>query len=35
MIISKIWENPTKKWGTIIQRRIERKNLRLGKNFSI
>ena len=24
MIMNKIWENPTKKWGTIIQRRIER-----------
>ena len=24
MIINKIWENPTKKWGTIIKRRIER-----------
>ena len=24
MILNKIWENPTKKWGTIIQRRIER-----------
>ena len=23
-IIMKIWENPTKRWGTIIQRRIER-----------
>ena len=24
MIMNKIWENPTKKWGPIIQRRIER-----------
>ena len=24
MIMYKIWENPTKKWGTIIQRRIQR-----------
>ena len=24
MIMNKIWDNPTKKWGTIIQRRIER-----------
>ena len=24
MIMNKIWENPTKKWGTIIQRRIGR-----------
>ena len=24
MIMKKIWENPTKKWGTIIQRRIKR-----------
>ena len=24
MIMNMIWENPTKKWGTIIQRRIER-----------
>ena len=24
MITNKIWENPTRKWGTIIQRRIER-----------
>ena len=24
MIMNKIWKNPTKKWGTIIQRRIER-----------
>ena len=24
MIMNKIWENPTKKWGIIIQRRIER-----------
>ena len=24
MIMNKIWENPTKKWGKIIQRRIER-----------
>ena len=24
MIINKIWENPTKKWGAIIQRRIKR-----------
>ena len=24
LLMSKIWENPTKKWGTIIQRRIER-----------
>ena len=24
MIMNKIWENPSKKWGTIIQRRIER-----------
>ena len=24
MIMNKIWEKPTKKWGTIIQRRIER-----------
>ena len=24
MIMNKIWENPTKMWGTIIQRRIER-----------
>ena len=24
IIMNKIWENPTKKWGTIIQRRIER-----------
>ena len=24
MIMNQIWENPTKKWGTIIQRRIER-----------
>ena len=24
MIMNKIWENPTKKWGTVIQRRIER-----------
>ena len=23
MIMNKIWESPTKKWGTIIQRRIE------------
>ena len=22
--MNNIWENPTKKWGTIIQRRIER-----------
>ena len=24
MIMNKIWENPTKRWGTIIQRRIKR-----------
>ena len=24
MIMNMIWENPTKKWGTIIQRRIQR-----------
>ena len=24
MIMNKIWDNLTKKWGTIIQRRIER-----------
>ena len=24
IIMNKIWENPTKKWGTVIQRRIER-----------
>ena len=24
MIMNKIWENPTKRWGIIIQRRIER-----------
>ena len=24
VIMNMIWENPTKKWGTIIQRRIER-----------
>ena len=24
MIMNKIWENPTKQWGAIIQRRIER-----------
>ena len=24
MIMKKIWENPTKKWGAIIQKRIER-----------
>ncbi len=24
MIMNKIWENPTKRWGTIIQRRVER-----------
>ena len=24
MIMSMIWEKPTEKWGTIIQRRIER-----------
>ena len=24
IIMNKIWENPTKKWGMIIQRRIER-----------
>ena len=24
MIMNKIWENPTKRWGTVIQRRIER-----------
>ena len=24
MILNLIWENPTKKWGTIIQRRIEK-----------
>ena len=24
MLMNKIWENPTKQWGTIIQRRIER-----------
>ena len=24
IIMNKIWENPTKKWGSIIQRRIER-----------
>ena len=24
MIMNMIWENPTKKWGTIIQRRIEK-----------
>ena len=24
MIMNKIWENPTKKWGAIILRRIER-----------
>ena len=24
MIMNMIWENPTKKWGIIIQRRIER-----------
>ena len=24
MIMNKIWENPTKKWGTVIQQRIER-----------
>ena len=23
-IMNKIWENPTKKWGTIIQKRLER-----------
>ena len=32
MIINKIWENPTKKWGTIIQRRIER-SLRIKEYF--
>ena len=30
MIMNKIWENPTKKWGTVIQRRIERS---WGKHF--
>ena len=25
MIMNNIWENPTKKWGTVIQRRIERR----------
>ena len=30
MIMNKIWENPTKQWGTIIQRRIERS---WGNNF--
>ena len=25
IIMNKIWENPTKKWGAIIQRRIERR----------
>ena len=24
MIMNNIWENPTKEWGTIIQRRIEK-----------
>ena len=24
MIMNQIWKNPTKKWGTVIQRRIER-----------
>ena len=24
MIMNKIWENPSKKWGTIIESRIER-----------
>ena len=24
MIMNKIWENPAKKWGTIMQRRIQR-----------
>ena len=24
MIMNMIWENPTKKWGTIMQRRIQR-----------
>ena len=24
MIMNKIWENPTKQWGTIIQRRIQK-----------
>ena len=24
MIMKKIWDNPSKRWGTIIQRRIER-----------
>ena len=32
MIINKIWENPNKKWGTIIQRRIER-SLRIQEFF--
>ena len=32
MIMNKIWENPTKSWGTIIQRRIER-SLRIQEYF--
>jgi len=24
MIMNKIWENPTKMWGTVIERRIKR-----------
>ena len=24
MIMNKIWENPTKRWGTVIQKRIQR-----------
>ena len=38
MIMNKIWENPTKKWGTVIQRRIERswgpENYPMDKNIT-
>ena len=36
MIMDKIWDNPTKKWGAIIQRRIERSwgnLLKSGNNY--